>query len=145
MRSKATRAALLTSLAAAIAGCGSSHHTVSAPPPSTTSTTSGTTAGSLLVSLTTPNSEPTAGGFWPVTIRARTATGTPTSGTVSYAFLFGGAVVARRPGGSMRDGVFHDRLEFPAQAVGYPLTLQVIVQGTAGQSGSTERAVTVHH
>jgi hypothetical protein len=145
MLPKATRAALLTTVAAALAGCGSSHHTASTAHPSTTSTTSRTTTRALVVSLTTPTSEPSAGGFWPVTIRAHTATGTPAGGTVSYAFLFGGAVVARRPGGQMRDGVFHDRLEFPAQAVGYPLTLQVIVRGAAGQSGSTERPVTVHH
>ena len=42
------------------------------------------------------------------------------------------------------DILFRDRLEVPAKAVGYPLTVEVIVQAP-GQRGSTQRAVTVHH
>jgi hypothetical protein len=97
-----------------------------------------------LVGLKTPKSEPVAGGFWPVTVTAHSPSGVPVSATVSYTFLFGGAVVARRPGGHMHGGLFRDRLEFPAKAVGYPLTVEVIVQAP-GQRGSTQRAVTVHH
>ena len=70
-----------------------------------------------------------AGGFWPITVRAHTASGAAVDGTVSYAFLFGGSVVAKRPGGHMGGGVFRDRLEFTAQSVGYPLTVQVVVRG----------------
>jgi hypothetical protein len=42
----------------------------------------------------------------------------------------------------MRGGIYHDRLEFPPAAVGYPLTLEVIVQ-SQGRRGSTTRAVRV--
>jgi hypothetical protein len=144
MLTKPTGAALLAALAAATGGCGSSHSNAIAPHSSATSTTSHTATGALVVGFATPKSEPTAGGFWPVTTTAHTTAGAPVDGTVSYAFLFGGSVVAKRPGGQMRGGVFHDRLEFPAQAVGYPLTVRVNVQGTGGESGSAERSVTVH-
>lgn len=97
---------------------------------------------SLTVHLQTPASQPKAGSTWPITVSAHSASGKPVNGTVSYAFLFGGAVVARRPGGHMSSGVYHDRLEFPAQALGYPLTLEVIVEGE-GARGTVTRAVKV--
>jgi hypothetical protein len=75
-------------------------------------------------------------------VSAHTSTGAPVTGNVSYAFLFGGSVVAKRAGGTMRGGIFHDRLEFPARALGFQLTLEVIVRA-GGQSGSTSRPVTV--
>ena len=97
-------------------------------------------ASTLSVVLHAPSSEPKVGVGWPITVEAHTAAGKPVNGTVSYAFLFGGSVVARRPGGQMREGVFHDQLEFPAQATGYPLVLEVIVEGEGGR-GSTRRPV----
>jgi hypothetical protein len=139
------KAASAAALALALAGCGSSHHaaTSASRTSATTSAGSPATAQSLVVTVTTPKSEPVAGGFWPIVVRAHDPTGGPVNGTVSYAFLFGGAVVARRPGGHMTDGVFHDRLEFPAQSVGYPLTVRTLVQQASGASGTTERTVTV--
>ena len=136
---KATGAVALLGLA--LAACGTSHGT---PSRSTSGAASSThTAQSLVVSVTTPSSEPVAGGFWPITVRAHTASGAAVDGTVSYAFLFGGSVVAKRAGGHMSGGVFHDRLEFTAQSVGYPLTVQVVVRGADGESGTAERAVSV--
>jgi hypothetical protein len=149
MPTNAKAAGATAALALALAACGSSsngarsHATRSATPGSTASTPTRTVSQSLAVTVTTPGTEPVAGGYWPITVRARTPSGGPASGTVSYAFLFGGATVARRPGGHMSAGVFHDRLEFPAQSVGYPLTVHVIVRGANGESGSTERAVRV--
>jgi hypothetical protein len=137
------RVAALATLALVIASCGSGHTSATSSAVATTSSTASSSPQTLVVAVTTPKSAPTGGGFWPITVRARTAAGAPASGTVSYAFVFGGAVVARRPGGHMSGGVFHDRLEFPAQAVGYPLTVQVNVQGPGGQSGSTGIPVTV--
>ncbi len=130
---------LLPALALSLASCGSSGGQHAAMTSTTRSTSS---AQPLMVALHAPRVEPKAGGFWPIVVTARTSDGAPVDGTVSYAFLFGGSVVARRPGGQMRSGIFHDRLEFPAQAVGYPLTVQVIVQAT-GATGTTERSVTV--
>ncbi|MDE3070603.1 MAG: hypothetical protein KGJ43_07730 [Acidobacteriota bacterium] len=149
----------MTALAIALAGCGSSGSKLKRPAgtasgtgqsATTTTRTGAPVAGGpvqgvtadLVVSLQAPHGEPTSKARWPVTVRARTASGQPVDGNVSYAFLFGGAVVARRPGGRMRAGVYHDMLEFPAQAVGYPLTLEVIVQ-SAGHRGSVQRAVRV--
>lgn len=83
-----------------------------------------------------------SGRLWPITVTASSTSEAPVNATVSYQFLFGGAVVASRRGGHMHDGVFHDRLLFPARASGIPLTLRVNVTG-AGQTGSVERAVTV--
>jgi hypothetical protein len=146
--------ASLLALALALASCGGSHHQSSTAVSSVTAASAHTTATfthsasspaaarQISVRLTTPPSEPEAGRLWPITVTARGSTGAQVSGTVSYAFLFGGAVVARRPGGPMRGGIFHDKLEFPARALGYPLTLEVIVQA-AGQRGSTSRSVSV--
>ena len=138
---KATGAVAL--LALGLAACGSSHSTSGASSRTSGASSSTRSAQPLVVSVTTPRSEPVAGGFWPITVRAHTASGAPVDGTVSYAFLFGGSVVARRPGGHMSGGVFHDRLEFTAQSVGYPLTVQTVVRGAEGASGTAERPVTV--
>lgn len=98
----------------------------------------------LVVGLQAPSTSPKASGLWPITVTAHTASGARVNGTVSYAFLLGGSVVARRPAipGKMRGGVYHDKLEFPPAAVGYPITLEVIVT-SRGHRGSTTRAVQV--
>lgn len=142
------QAAAAAAAAFAVAGCGSSSHhrtskTVavhSVTASAALTTMSVAKAGTLSVVLHAPTTEPKVGVGWPITVEAHTPAGKPVNGTVSYAFIFGGAVVARRPGGQMREGVFHDHLEFPAQAVGYPLTLEVIVEGE-GSRGSTRRPV----
>lgn len=145
MPTNAKAAGAIAALALTLAACGSSKHgTSSTAHAATSATATPTSAQALVVTLSTPRTEPVAGGFWPITVHAHTASGAPASGTVSYAFLFGGAVVAQRPGGHMRGGVFHDRLEFPAKAVGYPLTVQTTVRSAGGVSGSTKRSVTVH-
>ena len=136
-------ASVLLVLALSLASCGSSGNQHSATQSASAASSSAAATQQLAVAVRTPASEPSARGFWPIVVTAHTAGGAPVDGIVSYAFLFGGAVVARRPGGHMRGGVFHDRLEFPARAVGYPLTVQVIVR-TPGAMGTTERQVTVH-
>jgi hypothetical protein len=138
-----------------LGACGSSSKRASAATRTLTSTGAGLTSAvhqrsassssaraTLTVHLQAPSSEPKSGGKWPITVTAQNASGKPVNGTVSYAFLFGGAVVARRPGGQMKNGIYHDQLEFPAQALGYPLTLEVIVEGEGGR-GTTTRAVKV--
>jgi hypothetical protein len=77
-------------------------------------------------------------------VHAHIAAGAPVNGKVSYAFLLGGAVVARRPAipGRMRGGLYRDQLEFPPAAVGYPITVEVIVEAN-GQRGSTTLPVKV--
>jgi hypothetical protein len=142
-------------LALTLAGCGASHHqsagatsaaseaSVHTATTATHGTPSAAATHSLSVALTTPPHEPEAGRLWPIIVHAHSSTGAPVSGTVSYAFLFGGAAVGRRPGGQMHGGIFHDNLEFPASALGYPLTLEVIVRA-GGQRGSVLRPISVH-
>ena len=140
---RGTLASLALVLALSLASCGSSANQHPAAQSTSAASTSAGATQQLAVAVKTPTGEPSADGFWPIVVTAHAAGGAPVDGTVSYAFLFGGAVVARRSGGHMRGGVFHDRLEFPARAVGYPLTVQVIVR-TPGATGTTERQVTVH-
>lgn len=54
------------------------------------------------------------------------------SGTVRYQFLYNGLVVGRQPGGSFRNGVYHDTLAWPRKAVGHTIRLQVIVRTRYG-------------
>jgi hypothetical protein len=54
------------------------------------------------------------------------------SGTVSYQFLFEGQPVSKQPGGSFKNGVYHDTLLWPAEAVGHKITLQVVVKTKYG-------------
>jgi hypothetical protein len=62
------------------------------------------------------------------------AAGQPLSGTVGIQFSFGGAVVGHDtpPVHPLRNGHWSDNLQFPATAVGYPLTFQAVVHTTAG-------------
>ncbi len=60
-----------------------------------------------------------------------TRAGRPVKAGVSYEYLFGGHVVAKRSHYSFT-GSFSDTFRFPATAVGYPLTFRaVIVSGRA--------------
>jgi hypothetical protein len=148
LRRRHTALALLA-LPLVVAACGSNGHAggTSGSPRSTTATRTSAAQpapAALTVGLKTPDTPPKAGSLWPITVTARTASGAPVDGTVSYAFLLGGQVVARRPAvpGKLRAGVYHDELEFPAEAVGYPLTLEVIVTAR-GRTGSVRRSVQV--
>ncbi|MGH2904311.1 MAG: hypothetical protein ACRDK7_12135 [Solirubrobacteraceae bacterium] len=44
-----------------------------------------------------------------------------------YEFLYKGVVEAHRAGRSFKNGVCHDSLLFPSEAIGYTLSLRVIV------------------
>lgn len=159
MRRLAAIALLIAASALTACGGGSSSSTGATTAPATTgtqaqavtsagtstagtSTAGATSGGAIQVKFQAPSTPPKAGENWPVTITAHTAGGKPVGGTVSYAFLFGGRVVATRPGGHMTNGTFHDELKFPARAAGIPITLRVVVR-SHGQEGITERRVTV--
>jgi hypothetical protein len=141
----ALRIAIALACGLLLAACGSSsHRSPKAKPrtPTRASATTPTSSGSLILGLTTSHSIPKVNANWPITVTAHTRIGRPVSGTVSYAFLFGGNVVATRPGGKLRSGRFHDELQFPAQAVGLPLTLRVIVK-SGSRRASIDHQVTV--
>lgn len=89
------------------------------------------TAAAFSAHLKAPNHTPTASKPWPISVTV-TRGGAKLSGSVRYEFLYDGSVVSHQPGHSFRGGVYHDTLEFPSEAVGYPLTLRVIVTTTYG-------------
>jgi hypothetical protein len=70
-------------------------------------------------------------GLWPLTVTA-TRGKQKLSGTVRYQYLVGRRVVTRRPGGTFRNGVWHDELNWPTQVAGHRFTLQVVVHTKYG-------------
>jgi hypothetical protein len=91
-------------------------------------------AASFVATLKAPGHHPKAGKKWPITVTARTKSGKAVRAKASYQFVFNGSVVATRYPfkrtspypfkGSYHDGTF----VWPARAVGYKLTLRVVVQ-----------------
>ncbi len=66
-------------------------------------------------------------GNWRIKVTATRGT-QKLSGTVSYRFLFQGAVVSTQSGGKFTHGVFYNTLVWPKRAVGHTITLQVVVR-----------------
>ncbi len=88
-------------------------------------------AAAFRAHLKAPNHTPTMNRKWPITVtvtrgRARL------SGKVSYRFLFQDQVVKKVHGHGFTRGVYRDALTFPRKAVGFPLTLQVVVSTRYG-------------
>ena len=88
-------------------------------------------AGSFSAHLYAPDHHPKANTKWRITVTARRG-GRGLSGTVRYQYVSFGSVVARRPGGSFRNGVYHDTIVWPSAAIGHPLTFQVVVRTRYG-------------
>lgn len=87
----------------------------------------------FVAKLYAPGHHPKADKRWPITVTARTYSRKPLSGHVSYEFLHGGQVVARRSNYRFRNGRFHDAtFTWPKRAAGIALTLQVVVRTRAG-------------
>jgi hypothetical protein len=63
---------------------------------------------------------------WPITFTV-TEAGKPVRASVTYEYLFGGQVVARRSHYTF-DGRFADVFRWPANAVGYPLTFRAVIE-----------------
>lgn len=81
--------------------------------------------------LSAPNHTPIATKKWPITITV-TRGHTKLSGSVKYQFLFQGQLESTQPGKSFKGGVYHDSLTFPKEAVGFPLTLRIVVKTSYG-------------
>jgi hypothetical protein len=88
-------------------------------------------AGGFTAHLKAPNHKPVANKKWPITVTA-TRGSAKLAGTVSYRFLSFGTIVHTAKGGSFKHGVFHDTLVWPGEAVGHPLSLQVVVRTRYG-------------
>ncbi len=161
MRAKLSSSFCALALAAALAGCGSSSSSSASQATSSTSTTSSSSAtstsstgaptsttsssaatgGSATVTtgpvrgtLTASNHTPIAGKPWLYSVTVTDAAGHPLSGTVDIEFLFSGTVVGHDtpPVHPLKNGHWHDNLEFPAMSVGYPLTFRAAVKTSAG-------------
>lgn len=86
-------------------------------------------SGAVAATMHAGTHHPKVNRLWPIQITA-TSHGRAASGSVLYEYLFGGKVVATRnpsPTGHFRGGRFTDTLQFPARAVGYPLTFRAVV------------------
>jgi hypothetical protein len=68
---------------------------------------------------------PHVGARWPISF-AVAGNGRPAQAEVAYEYLFGGQVVAHRSHYRFT-GSFHDVFQWPASAVGYPLTFRAVI------------------
>jgi hypothetical protein len=80
------------------------------------------------------NHAPRINKDWSYSLRVTDASGHPLSGKVDIEFVFGGQVVGRDtpPTHPVINGRWHDKLKFPAAAVGMPLTFQAVVHARLG-------------
>jgi hypothetical protein len=80
------------------------------------------------------NHAPKVNQHWRYWVKVTDASGRPLSGTVDIEFVFGGQVVGRDtpPTHPVTDGRWRDTIEFPATAVGIPLTFRAVVHTQLG-------------
>lgn len=110
--------------------------TTSTTKTNTTSTTSSNPApkqyvpvGPLHATFTGQNHDPVATAAWYYTVTATDGRGQGLSGTVDTEFVFNGQVVGHEspPTHPLTNGQLHNHVEFPAEAIGIPLMVQVVV------------------
>jgi hypothetical protein len=91
-------------------------------------------AGGVRASLHGESHAPVAGKLWHYSVLATDASGKALSGKVDTEFVFGGQVVGREkpPTHQLKNGRLDDKVTFPAQAIGIPLTFRVVVHASAG-------------
>jgi hypothetical protein len=158
------RAAVAALGALALAGCGGpSKHPSTRASRSTSSTTSATatpattapeatvsagssaevtaSAGGITATLHGSTHEPKVAEHWPLHLTV-TRGGRPARATVTYEFVFGGQVVARREHHSF-DGRFTDEIKWPSSAVGYPLEFRAAIV-SQGATLNLDYPVRVH-
>jgi hypothetical protein len=137
-------------LSAGLAGCGgsSSSSTSSAAAATSSTTTTATTmtsstqsqgaasvtSGSVRGALHGENHAPKVKQSWRYSVVVSDGAGHPLSGTVDIEFAFAGQVVGRDtpPTHPVVDGHWRDTIEFPADAIGMPLSLQAVVHTRLG-------------
>ncbi len=85
-------------------------------------------------SIAGENHEPTVNRPWRYTLTVTDAQGHRPSGTETTQYTFNGVVVGtEKPQNvTFANGVYHDTIEFPAAAVGYPLDVQAIIHTSLG-------------
>lgn len=88
------------------------------------------------VTLVGESHQPTVNQPWHYTVTATNAQGSKVSGTETTQYGFNGTVVGTEKPENVKftGGVYHDTIEFPASAVGFPLTVQATVHTSAGSA-----------
>ncbi len=84
------------------------------------------TAGGVTATMTAAGHTPRVGVRWPIGFAVE-KNGKPAKAEVRYQYLFAGAVVAHRSRYRFT-GHFHDTFQWPASAVGYPLTFRAVIR-----------------
>ena len=147
-RKLAVAALLAGVLSTGLAGCGGStssstssatthtSSTTSAAPAATTHSQSAAsvTTGPVRGALHAENHAPRVKQNWRYSVVASDAAGHPLSGAVDIEFVFAGQVVGRDtpPTHPVAHGHWQDTIQFPADAVGMPLTFQAVVHTRVG-------------
>jgi hypothetical protein len=125
-------------LVLAVAACGGSSKSPSSSSESRSSPSPSQPASvakpKFRATLVGQDHAPVATERWHYTVRALSASGQPLAGTVETEFAFGGQVVGREspPTHALKNGVLKDVVEWPKQAIGQPIALQVVVHTSAG-------------
>ncbi|MGD1051825.1 MAG: hypothetical protein ABR947_12230 [Solirubrobacteraceae bacterium] len=103
-------------------------------------------SGPLSATLLPSTHTPKVNVKWPITVTA-TLSGKPAHATAFYEFLFGGSVVSTQYVSNNKHfsftGHFSDKLLFPADSAGEPLTLRVVIKA-AGHTVNLNWSITSH-
>jgi hypothetical protein len=128
--------------AVALAACGGSASSTSSATHTTATSASAPSGaansevntGPVRGKLVGDNHAPKLKANWFYTVTVTDASGHPLSGVVTTEFTFGGQVVGREtpPTHKLSGGRLHDRLNFPAPAMGQPLAVQAVVRTPKG-------------
>lgn len=105
----------------------SAHTPVPAQPPTalTVPGSSGqATVGGVTFTVRSPTHSPAVGSSWTLGAGAARA-GKPVAGSVQMDVVYQGKVMAHMASGTLRDGAFGKKVDWPARAVGYPITVRV--------------------
>lgn|SRR5437764_10337098 len=100
-----------------------------------TATTPVAAGGPVRATLHGANHTPVAGKNWTYTLHVTDAGGKPLAGSVDTDFVVAGLGVVGKespPVHKLKNGTLSDTLQFPADAVGHPITLVTVVHTSAG-------------
>lgn len=104
-------------------------------------------APKLAMTLTTPTTEPIAGKRWPISAvvhPVRSSTPTDVTNAVTCSYRSGGTVISSQRCGTMRHGILHGALLFPAQDIGRTLTVVVAVTVNGSEVSAACQVVVQH-
>jgi hypothetical protein len=100
-----------------------------------TATTAVAASGPVRATLHGADHTPVAGKNWTYAVRVTDPGGRPLAGTVETEFVVSGLGVVGKETPAihqLKNGTLSDTLQFPANAVGHPITLVTVVHTSAG-------------